>query len=419
MFRSLLATVVLTGCAPGSLTSLENEAPGANCPHGGTAILAGQDLDRDGMLDVDEVDERAYVCNGSDGSDGADGIDGIDGADGLDAEPTSLVSVSEELAGANCAAGGQRIDWGVDDDRDQVLDAEEIDATAYVCSGMDGADGADGSDGSDGASGLSGIVSTNVEPAGANCEAGGLRVAWGLDLNENGVLDAEEEDGSSYVCAGLDGAVSLMQVVDEPAGANCEAGGQRVEHGIDDDGDQTLDPEEVDGTDYICNGVTPVSASCLLDFEAAYDNHGGGNPGLEYGSYGLTFEMDRGAGLIGGDAHGDPGNWSHNNSVPDAAWGLHDFGNEENTLRFDFEVDALEFDIRNGPPPNDVGDVTVDVYLGGQLVETRVFTLPGPITAQFEGPLDEVVTYLSAGTAFAYIIDDVRYESWDATCPPL
>ncbi|HJL14062.1 MAG TPA: hypothetical protein RMH99_00330, partial [Sandaracinaceae bacterium LLY-WYZ-13_1] len=47
----------------------------------------------------------------------------------------SLVDVSVEPAGDNCAAGGQRIDTGVDDDGDGSLDAEEIDSTAYVCDG--------------------------------------------------------------------------------------------------------------------------------------------------------------------------------------------------------------------------------------------------------------------------------------------
>jgi hypothetical protein len=46
-----------------------------------------------------------------------------------------LIKITTESAGGNCANGGLRIDVGVDDDDNNVLDNAEIDSTAYVCNG--------------------------------------------------------------------------------------------------------------------------------------------------------------------------------------------------------------------------------------------------------------------------------------------
>jgi hypothetical protein len=42
---------------------------------------------------------------------------------------------------SNCTNGGIRIDIGIDDDGDEVLDISEIDQTTYICNGADGANG--------------------------------------------------------------------------------------------------------------------------------------------------------------------------------------------------------------------------------------------------------------------------------------
>src|SRR5215510_700981 len=44
-----------------------------------------------------------------------------------------------EPAGDNCAAGGERIDTGFDDNANNILDESEIDVSAYVCNGAPGA----------------------------------------------------------------------------------------------------------------------------------------------------------------------------------------------------------------------------------------------------------------------------------------
>src|SRR5262249_3444912 len=55
---------------------------------------------------------------------------GTSGEAGLNA----LIAQSAEPSGDHCENGGTRIDSGLDDDRDGVLDPEEIDDTTYVCS---------------------------------------------------------------------------------------------------------------------------------------------------------------------------------------------------------------------------------------------------------------------------------------------
>lgn len=65
--------VTLTSCKKGDdgLTSLINmteEQPGANCNTGGYKIETGIDSNRNGQLDIVEVQLTEYVCNGGSGS---------------------------------------------------------------------------------------------------------------------------------------------------------------------------------------------------------------------------------------------------------------------------------------------------------------------------------------------------------------
>ncbi len=69
------------------------------------------------------------------GDDGDDGMDGAPGADGL----TSLINQVPVEAGDDCANGGARVDSGIDDNGNGVLDEDEVDATEFVCNGEDGA----------------------------------------------------------------------------------------------------------------------------------------------------------------------------------------------------------------------------------------------------------------------------------------
>jgi hypothetical protein len=110
-----------------------------------------------------------------------------------------------EAPGVNCADGGQRLDVGLDDNNDGTLQAGEIDFTYYVCDGADGAAGLDG---------LNSLAVSTVEAPGVNCTDGGQRIDVGLDDNNDGTLQAGEIDNTYYICDGAPGPSSLQAAYD-------------------------------------------------------------------------------------------------------------------------------------------------------------------------------------------------------------
>jgi hypothetical protein len=96
-------------------------APSEQCQHGGLSVSSGLDVDADGILEPEEVQHTDYVCSS------APGVDGL----------SALVAQTAEPPGENCAAGGTRVDAGLDTDSDGVLDASEITSTSYVCGRVD------------------------------------------------------------------------------------------------------------------------------------------------------------------------------------------------------------------------------------------------------------------------------------------
>lgn len=202
------------------------------------------------------------ACTGSDGAAGAAGQNGAAGA-------SSLVTITDEPAGANCAEGGRRVDVGLDDDGDGVLDAEEIDDTTYVC---------------DGGAGPRTLVTTTAEPAGANCANGGQRIDIGADDDGDNVLDPEEVETTSYVCNGVDAVAHLVDVTTEAPGANCAAGGYRIDRGYDDDRNSVLDPAEVDASNYLCHGQAGTQTLVAISSEPAGANCATGGQQIDFGS---------------------------------------------------------------------------------------------------------------------------------------
>jgi ELWxxDGT repeat protein len=146
---------------------------------------------------------------GSSEPDGEAGTDGQDGADGHGA----LVVTYQEPSGSNCADGGIRIEVGVDDDDDAVLDAGEVDQTQYICDGTDGSSGQDGKDGANGTDGTNGsgsadsLLSRTSSPSLQECSAGGRIMEQGLDdgdggsTAQNGVLEEGEVDFTTKYCS--------------------------------------------------------------------------------------------------------------------------------------------------------------------------------------------------------------------------
>ncbi len=133
--------------------------------------------------------------------------------------------------------------------------------------GAEGAEGAPGADGADGLDGLTALVDVSDEPPGGDCLLGGLLIESGLDTDGDGTLAPEEVTSTATVCdstvgdggdgsdGGADRAPALVEVEDVLPGEQCEAGGKRIDAGVDRDGDGSLDRGEILDTDYVCNGV--------------------------------------------------------------------------------------------------------------------------------------------------------------------
>lgn len=68
-------------------------------------------------------------CEGDDGTNGMDGADGADGADGFN----SLIKLTNLPVGdAVCLGGGTLVESGLDTNRNDVLDADEVQASEYI-----------------------------------------------------------------------------------------------------------------------------------------------------------------------------------------------------------------------------------------------------------------------------------------------
>ena len=84
-----------------------------------------------------------------------------------------------------------------------------------------------GSDGADGKNGTNSAIRTSAEPAGENCANGGIKIEVFLD----GEVQNEQ---TQYICngnngengQGTNGTNTTIQTSPEPAGANCENGGE-------------------------------------------------------------------------------------------------------------------------------------------------------------------------------------------------
>ncbi len=176
---------------------------------------------------------------GANGTNGTNGIDGVNGAAGANGQNT-LVNTTIEPAGANCATGGVKVEYGLDANGNGTLDVSEINAslTKYVCNGAIGATGPQGPTGATGLTGATGAVG----PQGPT-----------------GLTGATGATGA----AGANGQNTLAKTTTEPAGANCATGGVKVEYGLDANGNGTLDVAEINAglTKYVCNGATGLTGA--------------------------------------------------------------------------------------------------------------------------------------------------------------
>jgi hypothetical protein len=106
------------------------------------------------------------------------------------------------------------------------------------------------------------LVTTSNELPGANCPDGGVAISSGADTNGDGTLDASEVTKTSYICEiayGQGGIKVVAKTTAESAGANCAHGGTRIDVGVDDNGNNTLDDGEIDSTQYVCDHAPGTS----------------------------------------------------------------------------------------------------------------------------------------------------------------
>lgn len=215
---------------------LDEEPAGERCPAGGVVVVTGTDGDGDGTLDpAEESGVVSVVCAGQGGA----------------PAKVVLLRIVAEPEGGACPYGGQRVESGLDDDADDVLDDEEVESARTLCNGAPGAVGGQA------------LVEVADEPAGERCAAGGARVRSGIDQDGDTALDEEEVAATAWAChgeeggpgaPGSDGSDALVDVVTELPGLACPAGGQRVSMGLDVDDDGALDEDERTSTSYVCNG---------------------------------------------------------------------------------------------------------------------------------------------------------------------
>jgi hypothetical protein len=87
--------------------------------------------------------------------------------------------------------------------------------------GPQGIQGVPGATGTAGANGKNTLILTTTEPAGANCPTGGTRQQYGLDANGNNILEPAEINTAltKYVCNGLAGATGATGAQGPPGTA--------------------------------------------------------------------------------------------------------------------------------------------------------------------------------------------------------
>lgn len=96
------------------------------------------------------------------------------------------------------------------------------------------------------------VIDTAVESPGENCTTGGIALISGVDVDENGVLDEEEIEGTQYICTAVQEIIDTVDLME--GNANCPTGGVMIVRGSDLDGDGMLSVEEVESESYVCQG---------------------------------------------------------------------------------------------------------------------------------------------------------------------
>jgi collagen triple helix repeat protein len=155
--------------------------------------------------------------------------------------------------------------------------------------------------------GTSTLAIRRAEPAGDNCPSGGERIDTGFDDNGNNVLDTSEIDVSAYICDGADGSngsSALVATEPEQPGDNCEQGGLLLRYGTDANEDGTLQTGEVEGSRYVCDGedgTGPTGATGNAGVEGPTGGAGSNSLAVVDSEGGESCDFDGFALLVGVD----------------------------------------------------------------------------------------------------------------------
>lgn len=90
------------------------------------------------------------------------------------------------------------------------------------------------------------------------CPAGGQVESRGPDEDGDGSLDDDEIEEREVRCAELR---EVSRIVTVPPGAQCVGGGAARQRGLDRNGNEILDDDEVDETIYVCSTVVPFDVT--------------------------------------------------------------------------------------------------------------------------------------------------------------
>jgi hypothetical protein len=116
----------------------------------------------------------------------------------------------------------------------------------------------------EGIDGMNTLVNVSTEPESESCPTGGIKLEFGLDVNGDGILNANEITQTAFVCNGLngqdgqdgvDGTSALVEVTVISQGETCQNGGVLVTNGYDLNNNGVLEENEVAGTTVVCNGT--------------------------------------------------------------------------------------------------------------------------------------------------------------------
>ena len=145
-------------------------------------------------------------------------IDSLDSSANSGADGTEvLVRTAGREADHICTEGGADIFIGNDNNRNGILEDEEVTSTTRLCHGKEGLSGPQGATGPNGSPGIDSLVRTSIiEVGNESCTYGGILIAVGLDFNNNGTLDSEEIQSSDFICNGLVG----LDGIDGSSGAS-------------------------------------------------------------------------------------------------------------------------------------------------------------------------------------------------------